>query len=99
MTNEERELISRFIARVGGASSPQGGVGGPSGNVPAQLPPVDPEADRFIAEQFQKYPEARYRTTQMAFVQEAALVEAQNRLRRLEWELDQTRQQAAQAQR
>ena len=34
------------------------------------LPPVDPEADRFIGDQFSRYPEARYRITQMAFVQE-----------------------------
>jgi hypothetical protein len=96
MTNEERDIISRFVARVGGA--PQGGAfAGSPGAPPAALPPIDPEADRFIAEQFQQHPEARYRITQMAFVQEAALVEAQNRIKRLEWELDQARQQAAQA--
>jgi hypothetical protein len=96
MTNEEREIIARFVSRVGGA--PQGG--GFSGGAPApvQLPPVDREADEFIAQQFGQYPEARYRITQMAFVQEAALVEAQNRIKRLEWELDQARRQAAQPQ-
>ena len=94
MTNEERDLIARFMARVGGM-----GGGGFGSSVPAtrpNLPPVDPEADRFIAEQMQTYPEARYRVTQMAVVQEAALTEAQNRIRRLEWELQQA-QAAAQA--
>ena len=86
MTNEERDIIAKFIARVGGAA-PQQGAWGSGASVPAtqpQLPPVDPEADRFIADQFASHPEARYRITQMAFVQEAALAEAQNRLRQLE---------------
>jgi hypothetical protein len=92
MTPEERDIIGRFIARVGGAQA-----SGLSGSVPAtttQLPPIDPEADRFIAAQFNAVPEARYRLTQMAFVQEAALTEAQNRIKRLEYELSQARQQA-----
>jgi uncharacterized protein len=100
MTNEERDIIAQFIARVGGAKPQQGGFASsvPStGQVPA-LPPVDPEADQFIGQQFQQNPEARYRITQMAFVQEVALNEAQNRIKRLEWELDQARRQAAQAQ-
>jgi hypothetical protein len=54
-------------------------------------------ADQFIAQLFQQYPEARYRITQTAFVQESALVEAQNRIRQLEWERDQARAQAQQA--
>ncbi len=92
MTNEERDLISRFVARVGG--SPQQGFGSPpSGSQLPALPPVDNEADRFINEQFAQHPEARYRITQMAFVQEAALAEAQNRIRRLEWEVQQARSQ------
>ncbi|TLU73393.1 DUF2076 domain-containing protein [Lichenicoccus roseus] len=100
MTNEERDLISRFIARVSG--QPQGGAGGGgfTSSVPAtqpSLPPVDPEADRFIADNFNQYPEARYRITQTAVVQEAALAEAQNRIKRLEWELQQTQAQAQQA--
>ncbi len=99
MTNEERDIISQFVARVGGQAPPSGGFGSVPATVPAQtLPPVDPEADRFIADQFARYPEARYRITQAAFVQEAALAEAQNRIKRLEWELDQTRRQAAQPQ-
>ena len=98
MTNEERDIISRFVARVGG--SPQQGFGTPptGSQVPA-LPAVDQEADRFISDQFSQHPEARYRITQMAFVQEAALAEAQNRIRRLEWEVQQARSQPqAQAQ-
>ncbi|CAI9120308.1 DUF2076 domain-containing protein [Brytella acorum] len=96
MTNEERDLIARFLARVGGAASP-GAFGGPA-QAPASLPPIDPEADRFIAENFQKFPEARYRVTQMAVVQEVALAEAQNRIRQLQFELQQTQAQLAQTQ-
>lgn len=97
MTNEERDIISQFIGRVGGS---QVTPGGPASSVPATqpaLPPVDREADAFIAEQFQRYPEARYRITQLAFVQEHALVEAQNRIKRLEWEVQQAQQTAQQA--
>lgn len=93
MTNEERDIIARFIARVGGASG--SGFGSVPGSQPA-LPPVDREADGFISDQFARYPEARYRITQMAFVQEAALNEAQNRIARLQWELQQARQQPQQ---
>ena len=99
MTNEERDIITQFIARVGGAQAAQPSF---SGSVPATttpaLPPVDQEADRFIADLFTRYPEARYRITQLAFVQEHALAEAQNRLQRMDWELQQARQQAQQAQ-
>jgi hypothetical protein len=93
MTNEERDIITRFIERVGGASP--GGFAGPgqapTGQAP-QLPPIDREADALIAELFNRHPEARYRLTQTAFVQEQALVEAQNRIKRMEWELEQARQ-------
>jgi hypothetical protein len=99
MTNEERDIISQFIAKVGGASAPSGFA---TGSVPATqappLPPVDRDADQFIAQNFDRYPEARYRITQLAFVQEHALVEAQNRIKRLEWEVQQARQMAQQAQ-
>jgi uncharacterized protein len=98
MTNEERDIISQFIARVGGA---QASSGFSAGSVPAQqpaLPPVDRDADQFIAQQFNQYPEARYRITQLAFVQEHALVEAQNRIKRLEWEVQQAQQAVQQAQ-
>ncbi len=98
MTNEERDLIARYVARVSGGAS--------SGNFAAEsvpqaqpaLPPIDPEADAFLTQQFQQHPEARYRITQTALVQEAALAEAQNRIQRLQWELNQAQQTAQQAQ-
>ena len=98
MTNEERDIVTKFIARVGGAGQPSA-FG--AGSVPATqqaLPPIDREADAFIGQAFTQYPEARYRITQLAFVQEHALVEAQNRIQRLEWELQQAQQAAQQAQ-
>src|ERR1700710_2676573 len=98
MTNEERDIIGQFIARVGGAAQPSSFTGG---SVPASqpaLPPIDRDADAFIGQKFTQNPEARYRITQLAFVQEQALVEAQNRIKRLEWELQQTQQAAQQAQ-
>ena len=91
MTPEERDIIGRFIARVGGAQ--QGGSGGSVPATQTALPAIDPEADRFIGEQFNANPSARYRITQMAFVQEAALAEAQNRIKQLEYALQQAQQQ------
>ncbi len=91
MTNEERDLIARYIARVAGAQ--QGGF--TAGSVPQsaqQLPPIDRDADAFIAQQFQQHPDARYRITQTALVQEGALAESQNQIRRLQWELQQAQQ-------
>jgi hypothetical protein len=97
MTPEERDIIVNFIARVGGGQPPVAAPGSVPSTVPAPtLPPVDPEADALIAEQFSRYPQARYRLTQLAFVQEHALAEAQNRLKRMEWELQQAQQQATQ---
>ena len=101
MTNEERDMITQFISRVGGA--PAGGqVSQWGGSVPATtqpaLPPVDPEANGLINQAFQRYPEAAYRMTQLAFVQEHALTEAQNRIKRLEWDVQQAQQAAQQAQ-
>ncbi len=98
MTNEERDLISQFVARVGGNA---GGRGMFASSVPStqpSLPPIDPEADRFIADQFASHPEARYRITQMAVVQEAALAEAASRMQKMQAELEQMRQQAQQMQ-
>lgn len=96
MTNEERDLITQFIQRIAGppARAP-GSV--PSTLPAAALPPIDREADALIAELMQRHPEARYRLTQMAFVQEHALAEAQNTIDRLQWELDQARAQPAPA--
>jgi hypothetical protein len=101
MTNEERDIITSFIARVGGAApaaaSPLGGSV-PATTQPA-LPPIDREADGLIGEMFTRYPEARYRLTQLAFVQEHALAEAQNRIQQLQAALQQAQQaQAAQPQ-
>lgn len=93
MTNEERDLIAQFIQRVAG--TPVRAPGSVPSTLPAQQaqPPVDREADALIAELLQRYPDARYRLTQMAFVQEHALAEAQNTINRLQWELEQARAQ------
>jgi hypothetical protein len=57
------------------------------------LPPVDRDADALIADLFQKYPEARYRITQLAYVQEQALNAAQQRIQALQAQLQQAHQQ------
>ena len=97
MTEEERRIISAFVERISGNAAVPQAPSGPRGAAPApqrpNLPPVDPEADRFIADLFARYPEARYRITQSAFVQEAALVEATNRIQQLEWEVENARRQ------
>jgi hypothetical protein len=108
MNQDERRIITEFVERVAGAApvpaaggaqgGPWGGSGVPATQAKPNLPPVDREADALITELFTKYPEARYRITQTAFVQEAALVEAQNRIRQLEWEVENARRQAQQAQ-
>jgi hypothetical protein len=102
MTNEERDLITNFMSRVsGGAPAPA--AAGPWGrtSVPAttqpEMPPVDREADALIGDLLNRYPDARYRLTQLAFVQEHALAEAHNRLQQMEAELQQARQAAQQA--
>lgn len=88
MTNEERDLITQFVARVGGTQAPAAAPG-----AMAPLPPVDHDADALIADLFTRYPEARYRVTQLAYVSEHALVEAQNRINRLQWELQNLQRQ------
>jgi hypothetical protein len=98
MTPQERDIIGRFIARVGGAAAPAGIASSVPATTTPALPPIDPEADRFIADQFAAVPAARYRITQMAFVQEAALAEAQNRIKQLEYQLQQATQALQQAQ-
>ena len=98
MNTEERDLITRFIQRVGGAAAPASGFGSvPTTQSTPPLPPIDREADALIGELFARYPEARYRITQLAFVQEHALVEAQNRIDQLQWQLNQLQQQQAAA--
>ncbi len=99
MTNEERDLITQFIMRVGG--NPAQATGSFSGSVPAtqaQMPPIDREADGLIGELLGRYPEARYRLTQLAVVQEQALGQAQNRINQLQSELQQARQAPAASQ-
>jgi hypothetical protein len=95
MTQEERDIITNFIARVGGQQT--GSFGSVPASIPA-LPPIDREADALIDQLFERYPEARYRLTQLAFVQEHALAEAQNRLKQMDADLQQARQAAQQAQ-
>ncbi|MBV8589671.1 MAG: DUF2076 domain-containing protein, partial [Acetobacteraceae bacterium] len=95
MTSEERDLITRFIERISGAQGTPGFGSAPGAAQP--LPPIDKDADALIGELFQKYPEARYRLTQYAFVQEQALAAAQSRMKQLEQELQQARQAAQEA--
>jgi hypothetical protein len=95
MTNEERDLITNFVQRVGGRPAAPATF---AGSVPAvgtpSLPPVDPVADALLAELFQRYPEARYRMTQLAFIQEHALAEATNQINALQAQLRQSQAQA-----
>jgi hypothetical protein len=101
MTEEERRIITEYVTRVAGAAQPAQSSSSPWGGrvpstQPAQppLPPVDREADALIQQLFAQHPEARYRLTQTAFVQEHALVAAQNRIQELEWELEAAQRQA-----
>jgi hypothetical protein len=96
VTNEERDIITSFIERVSGAARPASIAGSVPTTVTA-LPPIDLEADRLIGDLFARYPEARYRLTQTAFVQEHALAEAQSRISQLQAQLQQA-QAAQQAQ-
>lgn len=98
MTNEERDLINQFVARVGGAPAPSGFSSVPATQPAAPLPPVDRDADALIKQMFQRYPEAPYRMTQLAFVQEHGLAQAQNRIQQLEAQLAQTQEALTQAQ-
>ncbi|WP_198378874.1 DUF2076 domain-containing protein, partial [Neoroseomonas rubea] len=97
MTDEERRIITAFVERISGAApvaqAPSGPWGAAAPPQKPSLPPVDPEADRLIQELFTRHPEARYRITQTAFVQEAALIEAQNRIQQLEWEVENARRE------
>lgn len=98
MTNEERDLITSFLTRVSGAPAAQPAAPGSVPATMAPLPPVDREADGLINQLMVQYPEARYRLTQTAFVQEHALAAAQNRIQRLEFDVQQARDAASQAQ-
>lgn len=97
MTDEERRIITAFVERMSGAApiaqAPSGPWGATGPAVKPSLPPMDPEADRLIADLFSRYPEARYRITQSAFAQEAALIDATNRIQQLEWEVENARRQ------
>ena len=93
MNDEERRVITAFVERIAGAQQGQAWGGGGAPQARPALPPVDPDADRMLWELFNRHPEARYRITQTAFVQEAALVEATNRIRQLEWEVENARRQ------
>ena len=96
MNADESKLIADFIQRVGGTPAAGFTTGSVPSTVPATaLPPIDKEADTLIATLFARYPEARYRITQMAFLQEHALAEAQNLITRLQWELQNAKAQAA----
>jgi hypothetical protein len=87
MTNEEHDVITRFIQRAAGSSG---------GSVPSSqaLPPVDRDADALIGQLFQQYPEARYRITQLAYVQEQALNAAQQRMQAMQAQLEQSHAQS-----
>lgn len=103
MTDEERRIITEFVQRVAGVSAPAPAANPWGGRVPntqprQPLPPVDAEADALIGDLFSRHPEARYRLTQTAFVQEHALTQAQNRIQELEWELEGARRQAGASQ-
>ncbi|HEV7456148.1 MAG TPA: DUF2076 domain-containing protein [Roseococcus sp.] len=104
MTDEERRIITDYVLRVAGAqpASPTQAAPGRMPNTGAAaaqpLPPVEPQADALIAELFAKHPEARFRITQTAFVQEHALVAAQNRIQELEWELEKAQREGQAAQ-
>lgn len=93
MTPEERDIIARFVQRVSGAPS----GGSVPATQPAALPPVDPEADRHLAQLFDQYPEARYRMTQFAFGQEQALQGAAQQIQALQQENAALREQASAA--
>jgi hypothetical protein len=93
MTNEERDLITKFIERVGGRVAASGGFAGSVPTTGTPLPPVDAEADRLLADLFTRYPEARYRITQLAFVQEHAVAAAANQISQLQSQISQLQQQ------
>ena len=91
MTQDEKQIITEFVQRVVRGDQPPRAPspwGRPAAAEPPAPPrePIDPDADALLRELQDKYPEARYRLAQLAFVQEHALAEAQNRIAQLEWE-------------
>jgi hypothetical protein len=97
VTPDEKQIITDFVARVVRGDAPPAAPS-PWGRAAAQPPapprePIDPEADALLRELQEKHPEARYRLAQLAFVQEHALAEAQNRIAQLEWEAQNRGQQ------
>lgn len=97
MTPDEKQIITEFVQRVVRGDAPPASPS-PWNRTPAQPPapprePIDPEADALLKQLQEQHPEARYRLAQLAFVQEHALAEAQNRINQLEWELQNRGQQ------
>jgi hypothetical protein len=97
VTPEEKQIITEFVQRVVRGDAPPA-ASSPWGRPAAQPPapprePIDPEADALLRQLQEQHPEARYRLAQLAFVQEHALAEAQNRIAQLEWELQNKSQQ------
>lgn len=84
MTNEERDVIENFFSRL---SNPQASGG------QTAVAPIDQQANSLIAQECQKNPQAQYRMTQLAIVQEAGLVQAQNQIRQLQMQVQQLQQQ------
>ena len=95
MTNEERDLITRFIERVGGPAAGGGFASVPATGGSQNLPPIDRDADALLADLFQRHPEARYRVTQVAVVQEQALAQASQRIQAMQAELQRLQQGGA----
>jgi len=95
MNENEHRLITAFVQRVAGV--PQGSSAWLGQSVQPDpsvaLPPVDREADALLGDLMARNPEARYRITQTAFVQEHALSEANNRIQQLEWKLEAARRE------
>ena len=96
MTPDEKQIITDFVQRVVRGDQPAPAPS-PWNRAPAAPPPprepLDPEADALLKQLQDQYPEARYRLAQLAFVQEHALAEAQNRIAQLEWEAQSRGQQ------
>lgn len=93
MSPQDRQAIDAFLDRIrtGRAGSPSPWA--TPGAAP-EMSPVDPAAEAHILAALNRTPGVAYRLAQTAFAQEAALVEAQNRIQRLEWEAEAARREA-----